>query len=121
MADHHGHHPEPETAPALRTKAIASLLVEKGLISSDAIDFIVQQFEQHIGPMTGAKVVPRVGTDVAEDVAVPVGDSTAEVGSMIFPERPEGTDGFTPEQLAELVTRDSMVGVVDVKSPAMAR
>ena len=37
MADHHGHHPEPETAPALRTKAIESLLVEKGLIEETAL------------------------------------------------------------------------------------
>ena len=35
---HHGHHPEPETYAALRTKAIESLLAEKGLISTDAID-----------------------------------------------------------------------------------
>ena len=41
--EHSGHHPEPETFAALRTKAIESLLVEKGLIYSDAIDFIVQK------------------------------------------------------------------------------
>ncbi|HZT06405.1 MAG TPA: nitrile hydratase subunit alpha, partial [Chloroflexota bacterium] len=61
--DGHHHHPLPETPAALRTKAIESLLVEKGLISSDAIDYIVQKFEQDIGPMNGAKVVARAWVD----------------------------------------------------------
>src|SRR5207249_1650272 len=64
MSDgHHGHHPEPESFAALRTKAIESLLLEKGLLSSDAIDYIVQKFEQDIGPMNGAKVVARAWVD----------------------------------------------------------
>ena len=61
-ADGH-HHPQPESYAALRTKAIESLLVEKGLISSDAIDLIVQKFEEDIGPMNGAKVVARAWVD----------------------------------------------------------
>lgn len=67
MNDHHTdghHHPEPESYAALRTKAIESLLAEKGLISSDAIDYIVQKFEQDIGPMNGAKVVARAWVDL---------------------------------------------------------
>jgi nitrile hydratase len=59
----HGHHPQPESYPALRTKAIESLLAEKGLIASDAIDAIVQKFEQDIGPLNGAKVVARAWVD----------------------------------------------------------
>jgi len=62
---HHadGHHPEPESYAALRTKAIESLLAEKGLIASDAIDAIVEKFEQDIAPLNGAKVVARAWAD----------------------------------------------------------
>jgi nitrile hydratase len=66
MSEHHAdghHHPEPESEAALRTRALESLLAEKGLISSDAIDLIVQKFEQDIGPMNGAKVVARAWVD----------------------------------------------------------
>ena len=57
------HHPEPESFASLRTKAIESLLVEKGVISTDAIDMIVQAYEQDIGPMNGARVVARAWID----------------------------------------------------------
>jgi nitrile hydratase len=61
--EHHGHHPEPESYASIRTKAIESLLVEKGLISTDAIDLIVEAYEQDIGPMNGARVVARAWVD----------------------------------------------------------
>jgi nitrile hydratase len=196
------HHPEPESFASLRTKAIESLLVEKGLISTDAIDLIVQAYEHDIGPMNGAKVVARAwvdpdyklrllqngteaiaelgfwgrqgaeivvlentpsvqnvvvctlcscypwpvlglpptwyksapyrsrvvrepravlrefGTELAGDVEVRVWDSTAEVRYMVLPERPAGTDGMSEEDLAGLVTRDAMIGVVKVAPPA---
>ena len=54
-----GHHPDPEPYPALRTKALESLLVEKGLVASDVVDSIVRAYEQDIGPLNGAKVVAR--------------------------------------------------------------
>src|SRR5438309_8228451 len=63
--DHHGHHPAPEPYPALRTKALESLLVEKGIVSTDAIDAIVRAYEQDIGPLNGAKVVARAWKDPA--------------------------------------------------------
>ena len=203
-ADHHGHHPEPESYASIRTKAIESLLVEKGIISTDAIDRIVQAYEQDIGPMNGARVVARAwvdpdyrrrllengteaigelgfwgtqaaeivvlentpavhnvvvctlcscypwpvlglpptwyksapyrsrvvrepravlrefGTELGDDVEVRVWDSTAEVRYMVLPKRPEGTEGLNEDALAELVTRDSMIGVVKVASPAPA-
>ena len=62
---HHEHHPEPEAPAALRARAIESLLVEKGIVSTDAIDLIVQAYEQDIGPMNGARVVARAWTDPA--------------------------------------------------------
>jgi len=57
------HHPEPEPYPALRARAIESLLIEKGLISPDAIDVRVKAFEQDIGPLNGAKVVASAWVD----------------------------------------------------------
>jgi nitrile hydratase len=59
------HNPDPEPYPQLRTKAIESLLVEKGLISTDAVDALVQLYEQDIGPLRGARVVARAWTDPA--------------------------------------------------------
>jgi nitrile hydratase len=59
------HNPEPQSYPALRAQAIESLLVEKGLISSDAIDALVNLFERDIGPLRGARVVARAWTDPA--------------------------------------------------------
>jgi nitrile hydratase len=57
------HNPEPEPYPALRARAIESLLVDKGLVSSDAIDAVVDLFERDIGPLRGARVVARAWTD----------------------------------------------------------
>jgi nitrile hydratase subunit alpha len=59
--DHgHGHTHEGELSPAqLRTAALESLLVEKGLLSSDTIDRLVERYERDIGPMIGARVVAR--------------------------------------------------------------
>ncbi|HEY8884258.1 MAG TPA: nitrile hydratase subunit alpha [Chloroflexota bacterium] len=61
-ADGH-HHPEPESFPALRTRALESLLIEKGLLASDAVDALVQVYEQDIGPLNGARVVARAWVD----------------------------------------------------------
>ena len=55
-----------------------------------------------------------LGFEVSPDVEVRVWDSTAEIRYLVLPERPAGTDGMSEEALAELVTRDSMVGVARV-------
>ena len=196
------HHPEPGPYAAIRAKAIESLLVEKGLIASDAVDARVQAYEQDIGPLNGARVVahawvdpvyrarllengteaiaefgytgaqgaeivvlenkpdlqnvvvctlcscypwpvlglpptwyksnayrsrvviePRVvlkefGLELEESVEVRVWDSNSDIRYMVLPERPEGTEGMTEDQLMELVSRDSMIGVARLKSPA---
>ena len=201
MSDGH-HHLEPESYAALRTRALESLLVEKGLIASDAIDAVVQAYEQDIGPRNGAKVVarawvnpaykewllkdgtsaiaalgfvtgqgaelvvventPRVhnlivctlcscypagllglppkwykdfayrsravieprqvlrelGLELDDAVEIRVWDSTAELRYMVLPEQPTGTAHLSEEALAELVTRDSMIGVAKVVAPA---
>jgi nitrile hydratase len=61
--DGHHHHPEPEAYASIRTKALESLLIEKGLVSTDAIDGVIKTYEQDIGPLNGAKVVARAWVD----------------------------------------------------------
>ncbi len=56
-------------------------------------------------------VLAEFGVEVDDDVEMRVWDSTAEVRYLVVPRRPEGTDGWTEDELAELVTRDSMIGV----------
>ena len=198
------HHPEPESFASLRTKALESLLVEKGIVTTDAVDALVQAYEEDIGPRNGARVVahawldpefkarllsdgtaainemglvsgqaaefvaventPQVhnlivctlcscypagllglppkwykdfayrsravieprsvlrefGLEVPEAKEVRVWDSTAELRYMVLPERPEGTEGLSEDELTEIVSRDSMIGVALVPSPAAA-
>jgi nitrile hydratase subunit alpha len=56
-------------------------------------------------------VLREFGTEVADDVTVRVHDSTADMRYLVLPLRPAGTEGWSEERLAALVTRDSMVGV----------
>jgi nitrile hydratase len=202
---HHGHdhdhdhdHQSPPSEPALRVKALESLLVEKGLVEPAALDALVDAYETRIGPRNGARVVAKAWTDpeykrrlladataaIAElgysgaqgehmvvventpevrnlvvctlcscypwpvlglppvwyksaayrsravidprgvmaefGLAVPaeaevrVWDSTAEIRYLVLPQRPPGTEHLDEAALAELVTRDSMIGVGDV-------
>ena len=65
---HHGtehHHGGEVSQTQLLTAALESLLVEKGLLSSDTIDQLVERYEKDIGPMIGARVVARAWTDPA--------------------------------------------------------
>jgi nitrile hydratase len=199
--DHENAHDRPLSGPALRVKALESLLVEKGLIDPKTLDEIVDTYEHRVGPRNGARVVARAwvdaafrerlladataavaefgfiephaedmvaventpavrnlvvcslcscypwpvlglppawyksdayraravvdprgvlkafGEDIPEDVEVRVWDSTAEMRYLVVPERPDGTEGWSEEALAALVTRDSMVGVGSAKRP----
>lgn len=198
MSDHHVTVP---TGAALRVKALETLLEEKGLIDSAALDSIVETFETKIGPRNGARVVakawtdpafkkrlmenataavaelgyggpegghlvaientPRVhnlvvctlcscypwpvlglppvwyksfayrsravrdprgvlkefGLEIPDETEIRVWDSSAEQRYIVIPQRPAGTESMSEDQLAELVTRDSMVGVAKVQSP----
>jgi nitrile hydratase len=171
------------------------VLVEKGILDTDAVDEIVQHFEDNLGPMNGAKVVARawadeaykdrlladgtpaikelgfegpegdhmvvventpnvhnlvvctlcscypwpilglppkwykapayrsravreprkllaeMGTVIPDDVEIRVWDSSAEARYLVLPMRPDGTADLSQEQLAGIVTRDSMIGV----------
>lgn len=55
-------------------------------------------------------VLRKFGLELDDDVEVRVWDSTAQVRYLVIPERPSGTEGMSVEQLAALVTRDSMIG-----------
>lgn len=60
------------------------------------------------------KLLAEFGTFIPDDVEVRVSDSTAVVRYMVLPMRPAGSESYTEEQLASLVTRDAMIGVVPV-------
>jgi len=63
-------------------------------------------------------VLAEFGLDLPDDVEVRVWDSTAELRYLVIPLRPAGTDGLSVEQLADVVTRDSMIGTGQPRNPA---
>ena len=63
-------------------------------------------------------VLEEFGVEVSEDVEVRVWDSNAELRYLVLPQRPAGTDGMSEDELAELVTRDSMIGTGLAEAPA---
>ncbi len=198
-------HSELPSDPALRVKALESLLVDKGLVDLAAINELIDTYETRVGPRNGGRVVARAwsdpefktwllkdataaiasmgytgrqgehmrvventpvvhnlvvctlcscypwpvlglppvwyksapyraravsdprgvlqefGTELEEDVEIRVWDSTSEMRFLVLPEPPEGADGWSEEDLAELVTRNSMIGVEKVKAPKNIR
>jgi len=62
-------------------------------------------------------VLREFGTAVPDQVKVRVHDSTADMRYLVLPKRPAGTEGWSEEKLAVLVTRDSMVGVAFAQNP----
>lgn len=199
--DDHHHHPRPVSEVELRARALEALLVEKGLVSTDAIDAVVELYETDVGPQNGARVVARAwvdpayrerllehgteaiaelgfggtegenmvvvanepgvhnmvvctlcscypwpvlglppvwyksppyraravaepravlaefGLELADQVEVRVWDSSAEIRYLVLPLRPAGTEGWSEEQLAEIVTRDCMIGTAVPTAP----
>lgn len=204
MPHDHSDHPHSVLPPdpALRVKALETLLTRKGLIDPAALDVIIDTYETRIGPRNGARVVAKAWSDPAflaalrkdataaaaslgftgrqgehlvaventpqrhnmvvctlcscypwpllgippawyksdayraravreprkvlaefgvtlpSGTAVRVWDSTAEMRYLVVPMRPAGTDGWSEDALADLVTRDSMVGTGLARSPA---
>jgi nitrile hydratase len=73
-----------------------------------------------------AVIEPRLllaefGTIIPDDVEIRVSDSTAFVRYLVLPKRPEGRSEFSESELAALVTRDAMIGVVPVETPESGR
>ncbi|MFC7503835.1 nitrile hydratase subunit alpha [Nocardioides sp. CPCC 206347] len=193
MNDRTDHPPRPAS---LRIEAIEALLVERGVITPDVVDAIIETYEHHVGPLNGARVVARAwidadyrarlledgtaavgelgyggaegehlvvlenteavhnvvvctlcscypwpvlglpprwyksaayrsrmvrepravlaefGTTLPEDVELRVWDSSAEVRYLVLPLAPNGAEARSEDELAGLVTRDHMIGVV---------
>ena len=63
------------------------------------------------------KVLGEMGLEVPETTQINVWDSSSEVRFFVLPRRPRGTENMSEEELAALVTRDSMVGVAEVAAP----
>ena len=201
MSHDENHEHEHEHDPrAIRTEALERLLVEQGLITSAAIDTIIERYETDVGPLNGARVVAKAWTDpdyrtrllddgtaaIAElgiggpqgekmvvventpdvhnvivctlcscypwpvlglppawykdpayrsrivreprkvlrefgltlddDTEVRVWDSSAEIRYLVLPEQPASTLGANEEALADLVTRDAMIGVARIEA-----
>ena len=88
MSEPHGHHYDHDhgeqvvpSDPALRTKALESLLVEKGLVARDALDAIVETYEHQVGPHCGARVVARAWADPAYKARL-LADATAAIAEL---------------------------------------
>ena len=62
-------------------------------------------------------VLKGFGLDLPDDIEIRVWDSNSDMRYLVVPERPAGTEGWSEERLASIVTRDSMVGVSKVKAP----
>jgi len=195
-------HTDVPSDPALRVKALESILVEKGLVDPAALDELVDVYENQVGPRNGARVVARawidpaykarlladgtaaiaefgysgfqgekltvventqsvhnvivctlcscypwpllglpptwykstayrsrtimdprgvlreLGLELPESVVVQVWDSNAASRYLVLPERPRGTESMDEDALAELVTRDAMIGVATIAAPS---
>ena len=188
--------------PALRVKALETLLVGKGLVDPATLDEIIDTYQTKIGPQNGAEVVARAWSDDAfgdllfkdatsavsqmgfygrqgehivavqntdsvhnlvvctlcscypwpllgippgwyksdayraravreprkvlaefgvtlpKSVSVKVWDSTAEIRYLVVPQRPTGTEGWSTDALAKLITRDAMIGTGLIAAPS---
>ena len=81
-AQEHGHeHQAVPSDPALRVKALESLLVEKGLVDRAALDALVDTYEHKIGPRNGARVVARAWVDPAYKKRL-LADATAAIAEL---------------------------------------
>nr|WP_112941910.1 nitrile hydratase subunit alpha [Rhizobium sp. UBA1881] len=65
-------------------------------------------------------VLSEFGVSLPEEQKIRVWDSTAELRYLVIPQRPEGTEGFSEEQLADLVSRDAMIGAGLAAAPGAA-
>jgi len=83
--DHDHEHPHDHSTvpsdPALRVKALESLLIEKGLVEPAALDAIVEYYEHKVGPRNGARVVARAWTDPAYKTRL-LTDATAAISEL---------------------------------------
>jgi nitrile hydratase subunit alpha len=81
--DHVKEHDRPLSGPALRVKALESLLVEKGLVDPKALDAVIDLYETKVGPHNGARIVARAWTDPAYKRRL-LTDATAAIDEVGF-------------------------------------
>ena len=120
--DHdHGHRPEPPSDVEARALALESLLIEKGILTSEQVDGIIRTFEQDIGPMLGARVVARAWVDpdfrrrLIEDANAAVGErSPKPLGETEVPPEPATGDWRLLRRLPKAFLR--MVRREDLKT-----
>ena len=79
--DHEHTHQTVPSDPVLRVKALESLLTEKGLVDSKALDALVEAYENQIGPRNGARVVARAWVDPAYKQRL-LSDATAAIAEL---------------------------------------
>jgi nitrile hydratase len=104
------------TDPAYKTRLLAdatAVIAELGYSGRQG---------EHMVAVENTVIEPRAvlhefGVDLSDDVEVRVWDSTAEIRYLVLPQRPTGTEAMTEEQLATLVTRNSMIGTAAVSAP----
>lgn len=101
--DHDHHHPEP-TDPSVRVEAIEQLLVEKGLVTTERIDQVIDKYEHDIGPMNGATIVAKAWLDPQYR------DRLLADGSAIIAE--EGFSGGQAEHLVVVENTDEVHNLV---------
>lgn len=70
-------------APAIRAEALEALLIERGLLTADAVDEVIEQYNERIGPMNGARVVARAWTDPDYRARL-LADGTAAIAELGF-------------------------------------
>jgi nitrile hydratase subunit alpha len=83
VTDDYGHHPAPLTDVERRARALEELLVEKGIVSAEFIDSVVEAYAQDIGPMNGAKVIARAWNDPEYKRRL-LDDGTAAIAELGF-------------------------------------
>ena len=86
----HHSHTAPESGPAVRVKALEAILVEKGYVDPAALDAIVENYEQRIGPRNGARVVARAWSDPAYKKRLLAGDAAAAIAELGYAPGPQG-------------------------------
>ena len=100
MSDEHGHRPEPLSDVERRARALEELLTEKGIVSSEFIDQVVEAYAQDVGPMNGAKVVARAWVDPEYKQRL-LADGTAAIAELGFG-GPEGDHIVAVENTADV-------------------
>jgi nitrile hydratase subunit alpha len=81
-----------EARNAARTKALESLLIEKGVITGETVDKVLGVFETKMGPFNGARLVARAWVDPAFKERL-VADTPAAIAELDFPEGMAGAEG----------------------------